>query len=239
MTPHIPPSPAQVADDTLAFAPQARLSNLQQHRLHASYVVDDTVFPTLQQLTRLTHLALARIQLQKPAPGHLLALQILSIHKCKSVSQLHSTLLPLKPLPALTSIDMPVSVYSTCLEIVITHDGWPHGPSAVADRVALQQAMATLGSAPRLHLTHLTLTSSNNFAHLDGPAVSRSLAYRGATLLSLTLKGLAHMQQGTENPQRLASSAKPANQVLWPHRQLIDCHGFWLGFSHKPEGAGL
>lgn len=189
-----PPTPIQAAAATLAFAPLANLTHLQHLTLHPSFAVDDSVFSALLHLTHLTHLSAARIQLAMPTHGHLPALRHLVANRCKSASQLMHTLQPLQPLPSLRPLLHPAPCSSSGFDIIISHSGCTE--DAAAQAAALMAVVNILGSAPRLQLTHLTLKSSSNRAHLDGCAVAAGLASRGATLLSLSLHCLPRMREG-------------------------------------------
>lgn len=142
--------------------------------------MDDGVFPALKQLTRLTHLAIGRVEVTHPHPGHLPLLHDLHVQPYLPCTQVLQTLLPFLPLP--------------CLAFVPTAECWlevSHTGDEEAQAAALKRVVQCLAAAPILNLQSLSLTCHAQRTQMSSRSIMQGLEPLASSLQSLTLKELS------------------------------------------------
>lgn len=220
-------SATAAAAEGLTIAPLATLTNLRRLTLGPTFVVDDTIFSTLQKLTQLAELGIGRIQLAHPQPGHLPMLQRLETQRWSLVTQELETLLPLLPLPRL----MCDPGNDWRMEVGCSGDD----AAADVEAMAFRRTVQYLAAAPLLHLQSVVLSCKRGGAPLSGTSIARGLGSLASSLTSLTLDDLPHV--GAE--WGVLSSVLPHLLKL----SLVECRvteaGLAVLTSHWPSLAAL
>lgn len=170
---HPPAAPGSADTERRAWAPLAGLSSLQSLAFSPEFHVDDPVFSAMRQLTKLTSLSIARIDVSDTIHGQFPDLVTLNADAWEQQpSILLRTLSPLLPLSSLVAPQIVLSAASQ---------------TEPMEAAALKEVASILASAPRLLPHTVTMTGRQLVPPLNDTACTEALALLAGTLRSLHL----------------------------------------------------